>query len=1138
MQLQLQVLSKGNRNLLARASMQAREIAENAARKALHAMGIDEPDPRLHLTAEERVHRRSLRAQAKQLGDRQDTERKGRYILHRLVEKIAYDQWHRLLFARFLLENQLLISPDHDVSVSLDDCRDLAPELGLSDGWDVACRFAVSILPEIFRYDDPAGRIELAPEDKSTLRRIVSDLPAEVFHADDSLGWVYQFWQARMKELINRSGNKIAADTLAPVTQLFTEDYMVLFLLHNTLGAWWTSKRLKEGLPVKVHGLEFTYLRTLDDGSPVAGGFDGWPRAARDLKFLDPCMGSTHFLVFALPIFVAFRMEEEGLDRAAACEAVLRDNLFGLELDPRCTQIAAFNLALAAWKMGGYRPLPHMNLACCGQGINSRRDEWLKLANGDSYLETGMDRLYSLFEQAPDLGSLIDPRKQLGGDLYTATFEEVAELLDAALAKERIKGDETLSEMGVTAQGLARAGSILADRFHLVATNVPYLARGKQDDILRKFCEKHHPEAKNDLATCFLERCLSFCEEGGTTALVTPQNWLFLTTYKRLRQKLLKTETWHLIARLGEGGFESSAAAGAFTILITMSRGNVARDRRELPGETGDGNLIRGMDVSDLRSAPEKAAGLLSTEIKSIEQAKQLENPDARIALEKASELHLMSKYAASYQGITTGDNPRFIFNFWETNSINNEWRTFQSTGDEPLHYSGRNQVFLWENGEGYLASSDAARIQGQVAWEAQGVSVRQMRELPPTLNSGSPWDMNCATVVPQKLEDLPAIWCFCSSPEYNEAVRRIDQKLNVTNATLVKVPFDLDYWTRAAEKQYPNGLPKPYTDDPTQWIFHGHPCGSVVWDEEQKWTAHGPLRSDDTVLQVAVARLLGYRWPAEQDQDMELAEEQRHWVERCEALLPLVDEDGIVCIHATKGQSAASERLRTLLVHAYGTEWSTARQADLLDRAGFTGKSLDDWLRNGFFEQHCKMFQQRPFIWQIWDGRKDGFSALVNYHRLNHGCLSKLIYAYLGDWIARQRASAEAGEEGSDGRLSAALVLKEKLEKILEGEPPYDIFVRWKPLDAQPIGWNPDLNDGVRLNIRPFIKAGVLRKDPKINWKKDRGKEVSRPKEQFPWFWGWDERTEDWKGGAAFTGDRWNDCHYSGDAKRKARGQ
>jgi hypothetical protein len=148
---------------------------------------------------------------------------------------------------------------------------------------------------------------------------------------------------------------------------------------------------------------------------------------------------------------------------------------------------------------------------------------------------------------------------------------------------------------------------------------------------------------------------------------------------------------------------------------------------------------------------------------------------------------------------------------------------------------------------------------------------------------------------------------------------------------------------------------------------------------------------------------------------------------------------------------------------------------------------------------------------------------------------MGKLVYTYLGDWISRQRRAVDSGEEGSDARLAAAVDLKSKLEAILQGEPPLDIFVRWKPLSKQPIGWAPDLNDGVRLNIRPFILAGVLRKNPKVNWGKDKGKEPQRDKAEFPWFWGWDEEAPDWHGGRQFTGERYNDCHYSAAAKRNA---
>jgi hypothetical protein len=189
--------------------------------------------------------------------------------------------------------------------------------------------------------------------------------------------------------------------------------------------------------------------------------------------------------------------------------------------------------------------------------------------------------------------------------------------------------------------------------------------------------------------------------------------------------------------------------------------------------------------------------------------------------------------------------------------------------------------------------------------------------------------------------------------------------------------------------------------------------------------------------------------------------------------------------------------------------------------------------------------------VWHIWDGRKDGFNVLVNYHRLTGPdgggarTLDTLTYAYLGDWIGRQRDAMKRGEAGAEDRLAAALELQGELKNIIAGEPPYDMFIRWKGLAAQAIGWNPDINDGVRLNCRPFLAvdlsrgkkgAGLFRAKFNVKWEKDRGKEPSRPKADFPWFWKWDEQTVDFTGNSEFDGNRWNDCHYTTAFKRAAR--
>jgi hypothetical protein len=349
-----------------------------------------------------------------------------------------------------------------------------------------------------------------------------------------------------------------------------------------------------------------------------------------------------------------------------------------------------------------------------------------------------------------------------------------------------------------------------------------------------------------------------------------------------------------------------------------------------------------------------------------------------------------------------------------------------------------------------------------------------QMRDLTATLYTGEIFDGSCAAVVPEKPEHLAALWAYASGAEFCAAVRNLNQKMNVENGFLVKVPFDLAHWQSVAAQKYPNGLPEPDSNDPTQWLFNGR------------------LSDSTAPLQVGVARLLGYRWPRQARQTVSGAPPVPD-----DGLEKFVDEDGIVCIPSVRGEQPAADRLRELLTKAYGKNWSPARQDELLTAVGYESCTLEDWLRNAFFDQHCAGiskrgvpgFNNRPFIWQIWDGRKDGFSALVNYHKLDDKLLEKLTYTYLGDWIKRQQDAVANEESGADDRLLKAQQLQEKLKLILEGEKPYDIFVRWKPLEQQPIGWHPDLNDGVRLNIRPFMQADVLRKRPNIKWGVDRGK-------------------------------------------------
>jgi hypothetical protein len=936
----------------------------------------------------------------------------------------------------------------------------LASEEGETDAWATAAKYASEMLPGIFRPDDPAAQLRLAPEGRNALETILNSFPAAVFTADDSLGWIYQFWQKNKKDEINASERKIGGSDIAPVTQLFTEDYMVRFLLENSLGAWWAGKHPNSPLIKK-----WEYLRFKEDGTPAAGTFPGWPQKAAEVTLMDPCCGSGHFLVAGFDMQVEMRMEEEGLSEVEAAEAVLRDNIFGLEIDPRCTQIAAFALALAAWKRGGYRSLPLPNVACSGIPVQGQLETWLKLAGKEARLRAALERLYQLFGDAPDLGSLINPADLPQDEMFMASYEEVAPVFEQALKKEHASDDQVVEIFGSAAEGVARAGQLLARKYTLVITNVPYLGSGKQGEVLRNFCSLKYPDSKSDLATAFVERCLEFCQKDGRTAAVTPQYWLFLNSYKKLRINLIKSYQWDWVIKLGTCAF--SAISGEIVNVALV----------QIAGRSPSTNSeFFGIDLNREKTIIKKELGLRTNELINVNQLGSLDNPEARIILSHSVPMERLNNYVRGLEGLSTGDSLRYIRMFWELPSINREWSYLQGGVSKTRPYGGCEQIVFWENGKGLLVKDRQARIQGDAAWGKEGIIVCRMNSVRTSIYLGGLFDKSCVVLIPKKPDYLSTIWQYCANDQFEKDIRLLDAKLSVATATITQVPFDLEYWQKAAEASGP--LPEPHSDDPTQWLFNGRPVGSLA------------------PLQVEVACLLGYHWPQQSMNNLD----------------SLADEDGIVCLPPVNREVALVERLRGLLVQSYGEAWVPERtEAKLLAAGSAPGKSLDEWLRDDFFPQHCRLFQNRPFVWHIWDGRKDGFSALVNYHKLDSARLDKLIFTYLGDWIRFQRARRDHGEPGADGRLVAALELEKKLKLIKEGEPPYDIYIRWKPLSQQPLGWNPDLNDGVRLNIRPFITAGVLRSRFTINWNKDRGKNLDGS-------------------------ERKNDLHYTLAEKRSAR--
>lgn len=1039
-------LSAELRSRLESASRSARDLAESGAIAALTHMGVGDAEAPVHLSDEQRVLRRRLRAHGRSIGDGRQPN--GTQSVQRLVREVAYEHWHRMLFARYLAEHGLLMW-DERAAVTLAECHEMAADkslgLGVGSAWALAGSLASKMLPQLFPIDSPVLALSLAPEHQVGLERILAALPTEIFLARDGLGWVYQYWQAKRKEEVNASQAKVGADELPPVTQLFTEDYMVEFLLDQTLSRY--------------------------------------SRNFTDFRLLDPCCGSGHILVSSFYRLVPLRQKHESLSVSAAVDAVLSQNLYGLELDPRCVEIAAFALALAAWTYPdesghplGFRPLPGFNLACCGRA---------PLDAGGAGVGT---ELAARFQQSSLFGSLV-----LSG-VSGASLE-----LDASQS-ESSSSDATDddAERLVAAKGFAEALRLLSQHYDCVVTNPPFLGRGRMCDELRAFIETHYYEARHDLGAAFLEQSLKLTKPSGRVGMVIQQSWLFAGSYGAYRSKLLEKGHLHLVANLGEGAFRSVDAAGAFPSLVVFSNDRAPDDA-----------LISLLDVASYRTADEKIVALESAIAVTLPYADVRATRDYLIAQTTGGEFPQLSDFASPYVGLQTSDYPRYCRYFWELPAIGGDWELMQEAPEDSDRLTGFSSIFYWQGGSGDLTNSGLAYIRGQAAWGKAGVMVSRMRQLESSRYVGNFFNQTCAAIIPNDDALLPAIMAYCATDEYTNAVHEVDRRICVANTALTRVPFDADRWVAEAAKKYPAGLPRLYSDEPTQWVFHGHPKVST------------------NPLQVAVMRLLGYRWPVEINDGIEISDAASEWITRCDALNPHVDDDGIVCLPPIRGERAGHERLLGLLIDAWETveqgSWKSSVLDALLAAADCQGKTIEVWLRDKFFEQHARLFQHRPPIWHVWDGLKDGFSALVNYHNLDNKNLERLIHTYLGDWIRTQEQGVQEGIDGAQLRLSAAKNLKVRLEWVLNGEAPYDIFVRWKALDRQPIGWNPDLNDGVRVNCRPFMQAEVLRlnKRPKLNitWDRDRGNEP----ENTPWY-------------SVFSVERVNDHHLTLAEKKSAK--
>lgn len=610
-----------------------------------------------------------------------------------VVEEVAYTWFNRVMALRYMdandystpkvvtpamgqmrpeiLQEAMSGSVDENLRISPEDLN--LPEVKLYRKLMVAtCNHLGSSMPFLFEHISDYTEL-LLPDDLLSEQSFVSDIRKGMTDEDcqnvEIMGWLYQFYITDRKadaEIKKTKKGGLKSDEQAAATQLFTPHWVVRYMVENSLGRTWMTlhpdSRLKEEMPY--------YIPTPE------GQTDTIPEdihSASDIKFIDPCMGSGHVLVYAFDLFCKM-YEEEGYQTREIPSLILTNNIYGIDIDPRCKQLAAFALTM---KARAYHSR-YLRRAVIPNTIALEAIEHDVIASTGAW---GSKSTMWQFENVDTIGSLlqIDPKECAKIQVESGLF-------------------------GTRQQLLKTQAEYLSQKYHCVVTNPPYLGKGFCD-VLKNYIQTHYPNSKADTMATFMERCLDYAPANGKVAMVNMQSWMFLSSYENLRIDLLKKYNIDSLLHLGPHAFDEISGEVVQCATFTIAKHKPSND---------GGIYYR---LVDGRNSSEKENAFLNREngFYCINQSNFEKIPGCPLAywisqkVQEAYSKSLLSDFALFKRGIGTGNNNRFLRYWFEVGqnrtvkeSSNAMWYKYNKGGSYRKWYGNRDYVVDWENdGEG-----------------------------------------------------------------------------------------------------------------------------------------------------------------------------------------------------------------------------------------------------------------------------------------------------------------------------------------------------------------------------------------------------------------------------------------------------
>ena len=567
------------------------------------------------------------------------------------------------------------------------------------------CNALNDVLPDMFQnikdYTELLFPDDLLQGKSSVIRQMIELIPEEDWKdAVQIIGWLYQYYNSEKKDEVfaKRNSAKISKENIPAATQLFTPDWIVRYMVENSLGRLWLEGHPNDDLKSQWK----YYLEDAKQPENVQAQLDNIREKHKDLTpedllCIDPCSGSGHVLTYMFDVLVQI-YETYGYTTREAVSSIVKNNLYGLDIDKRAAQLAYFSIMMKACQYDrrflkrGIKP----HIYAITESNHKINDEIIdEFSNGDSKLKEAITTIKDELYDAKEYGSILTVTPQ-DWDMLYARLEEVKN--EATMYGEAIEN----------LRPLIQVAQVLSQKYDVVVTNPPYMGSANMNAKLTKLVKKEYPNSKRDLFAVFVERCNQMVKKNSYYAMITQHSWMFLSSFEKLRYKLLENNIVNM-AHLGARAFEEIGGEVVQTTAFVVRKSNIKGYK---------GKYCRLVDAT---SQEEKEKMFLNGKNCYVTDQNNFSkipgNPIAYWVSDKLISAFVNSKklgdIAQPKQGLATGDNNKFLRQWFEvlhskikldvttrSETLNGKfkWYPYNKGGEFRKWYGNNDYVVNWEN--------------------------------------------------------------------------------------------------------------------------------------------------------------------------------------------------------------------------------------------------------------------------------------------------------------------------------------------------------------------------------------------------------------------------------------------------------